>query len=369
MFESLRYVFAMRTNGPLRPNNNHAGEGRLKPRAEVALASIIATAFILLAPGAGRAQDTAQSLYEAARREGKVVIWTALDVSLHKKVAAKFNAKYPDIAVEAFKIFPGPAIERLITEAKGGRINVDIIDPNIAFLPLLFDRGFAEPYPYDKVFGIDPARLLFDRRAIAIGHYDIPIAYNTAAVAADAIKSYDDLLDPKYRGKLLLEAHAYGFAILAVKWGEERTLDFIKRLLTQRPTIINSPTATAEGLASGQGSVAFGAYAARISLFKDAGAPVDWARVGPIPAQTVVSVPIKGGPHPAAAKLYAAFWATPDAQRIFYEEQRHGMLTGQDADPRAEDIKQRGLEVIFEPTDIEQDRHLLEVMGRALGGK
>ncbi len=136
----------------------------MKPRAEVALASIIATAFILLASGAGRAQDTAQSLYEAARREGKVVVWTALDVSLHKKVAAKFNAKYPDIAVEAFKIFPGPAIERLITEAKGGKINVDIIDPNIAFLPLLFDRGFAEPYPYDKVFGIDPQRLLFDRR-------------------------------------------------------------------------------------------------------------------------------------------------------------------------------------------------------------
>ncbi len=79
-------------------------------------------------------------------------------------------------------------------------------------------------------------------------------------------------------------------------------------------------------------------------------------------------MPIKGGPHPNAAKLYAAFWATPDAQRIFYEEQRHGMLTGQDADPRAEDIKQRGLEVVFEPTDIEQDRHLLEVMGRALGG-
>ena len=218
------------------------------------------------------------------------------------------------------------------------------------------------------MFGIDPRRLLFDKRTIAIGHYDIPISYNSALVASGAIQSYDDLLDPKYQGKLLLEAHAYGLAILAVKWGEDKTLDFIGKLLANRPIIINSPTATAEALASGQGSVAFGAYAARISLFKDAGAPVDWARVGPIPAQTVVSVPIKGGPHPNAAKLYAAFWATPEAQRIFYDEQRHGMLTGPDRDARGEEIEKRGLEVVFEPTDIEKGRRLLEMTSRALGG-
>jgi len=332
------------------------------------LLCIIVAALALLAAGAAKADDTAQSVYEAARREGKVVVWTALDVGLHQKIAAKFNEKYPGIAVEAFKIFPGPAIERLIVEAKSGNVNVDVIDPNIAFLPLLFDRGFAEHYAFDTVFGIEPSRLLFDKRTITIGHYDIPIAYNTGMVAPGAIKSYDDLLDPAYRGKLLLEAHAYGFAILAVKWGEDKTLSFIKQLLTQHPNIINSPTATAEALAGGQGSIAFGAYAARISLFKDGGAPVDWARVGPIPAQTVVSVPIKGGPHPNAAKLYAAFWATPEAQRIFYEDQRHGMLTGHDADPRAQEIKRAGIEVVFEPTDIAQDRHLLEVMGRALAG-
>jgi iron(III) transport system substrate-binding protein len=337
-------------------------------RAGFVLLCIATAALGLLFAGAARADDTAQSIYEAARREGKVVIWTALVVGLHKKIAAKFNEKYPGIVVEAFKIFPGPAIERLIVEAKSGNVNVDVIDPNIAFLPLLFDRGFGEPYPYDKVFGIEPDHLLFDKRTIAIGHYDIPIAYNSSMVAPGTIKLYEDLLNPAYRGKLLLEAHAYGFAILAVKWGEDRTLNFIKQLLAQRPVIINSPTATAEALAGGQGAIAFGAYAARISLFKDSGAPVDWARVGPIPAQTVVSVPIKGGPHPNAAKLYAAFWATPEAQRIFYEDQRHGMLTGQDLDPRAQEMQRNGIEVVFEPTNIEQDRHLLEVMGRALVG-
>jgi iron(III) transport system substrate-binding protein len=329
---------------------------------------VIAAIAMLFATDAARAVDTIASLYEAARNEGKVVLWTALDVSLQKKVAAKFAEKYPGIAVEAFKIFPGPAIERLITESRGGRVDVDIIDPNIAFLPLLFERGLAESYPYHEVFGIDPQRLLFESRTIAIGHYDIPISYNNALVASDAIKSYDDLLDPKYRGKLLLEAHAYGLAILGATWGERKMLEFISKLLANRPVIINSPTATAEALAAGQGSVAFGAYAARISLFKDAGAPIDWARVGPIPAQTVVTVPIKGGPHPNAAKLYAAFWATPEAQHIFYEDQRHGMVTGNGRHPRGDEIAKRRLDVVLEPLDIEQDRRLLEAAGRAMTG-
>lgn len=333
---------------------------------------LICTAIVLIelfAFGINSARpEDAQSVYEAAKKEGKVVLWTALDVSLQKRVAAKFNEKYPGIAVEAFKIFPGPAIERLVTENKSGQTQVDIIDPNVGFLPILFERGLVESYPYDTVFGVDPQRLLFDQRGIVIGQYDIPISYNTNLVSSDAIKSLDDLLDPRYRGKILVEAHAYGLAILGVKWGDDRLVDFIRKLIANRPTIVNSPTATAEGLAGGQGAIAFGAYAARISLFKDQGAPIDWARVGPIPAQQVVSVPIKGGPHPNAAKLYAAFWATPEAQRIFYDEQRHGMVLGKDAHERGKEIQRRGIEVVLEPTDIALGRHLLEVAAKALGG-
>jgi iron(III) transport system substrate-binding protein len=329
---------------------------------------MLTAAMAMLATSAANANEAAQKVYEAAKQEGKVVLWTALDVSLHKQVAAKFNEKYPGIAVEAFKIFPGPAIERLITETRSGKFSVDIIDPNIGFLPTLFERGLVEPFPYDEVFGIDPARLLFDRRGIVIGHYDIPVTYNTDLVAPSAITSIEDLTDPKYRGKLLLEAHAYGLAILGAKWGEERMLEFIGKLIANRPIIINSPTATAEALAGGQAAIAFGAYAARVSLFKDQGAPVDWARVGPIPAQQVVSVPIKGGPHPNAARLYAAFWATAEAQHIFYAEQRHGIIVGNDANPRGQEIRRRGIEVVLEPSDIERGRHLLEVAGRSLGG-
>lgn len=337
---------------------SHEGLARV-----AAIVAVSATAM-----SAAVAQDTVHSIYQAAKAEGKVVLWTAIDVPLQQKVAAAFNQKFPDIKVEAFKIFPGPAIERLITERRTGKSSVDIVDPNVAFLPQLFERGFVESYPYDKVFGLDPERLMFDKRGIVIGQYDLPISYNTDLIKPDAIKSWDDLLDPKYAGKILVEAHAYAFGILANKWGEAKTNEYIRKLVANRPIILNSPTATAEGLSAGQGVAAIGAYAARIMLYKDRGAPVDWLRVGPIPAQQVVSVPIKGGPHPNAAKLYSAFWGTLEAQRIFYDEYRHGVLLGKDAVARGKEIQARGIEVVLETTDIETSKRLLESAGRALGG-
>jgi iron(III) transport system substrate-binding protein len=330
--------------------------------ALLALASLLA-----LGSTAVLADDTEQSLYAAAKTEGKVVIWTPLDMDLYKQIAAKFAERYPGVQIEPFRIQPGPAVERLVTEAKAGRISVDALDPNIAYFPLLIERGLVEPYPWDKVFGIPELRTLFDKRAVVLGHYDMPIAYNTSLVRPEQITSWDDVLDPKWRGKILLEARGSGLAILALKWGEEKTLAYVRKLMDNRPIITKGAQGTAEALAGGQGAIAIGAYAARLTLFKEAGAPVEWSRVGPIPSQLVAIAPIKGGPHPNAAKLLAAFWASADAQKIFYDSQRFGMV-GYYLSPRGEELRAKNIDVVLETTEIEKGRQWTEAVGRAIGG-
>jgi len=332
------------------------------------LVAVLAIASLLaLGSMAVRADDTEQSLYAAAKTEGKVVIWTPLDMDLYKQIAATFTARYPGVQIEPFRIQPGPAVERLVTEAKAGRISVDALDPNIAYFPLLIERGLVEAYPWDKVFEIPEQRTLFDKRAVVLGHYDMPIAYNTSQVRPEQITSWDDVLDPKWRGKILLEARGSGLAILALKWGEEKTLAYVRKLMDNRPIITKGAQGTAEALAGGQGAIAIGAYAARLTLFKEAGAPVEWARVGPIPSQLVAIAPIKGGPHPNAAKLLAAFWASADAQKIFYDSQRFGMV-GYYLSPRGEELRAKNIEVVLETTEIEKGRQWTEAVGRAIGG-
>ena len=130
----------------------------------IAIASL---AFALLA-GAAKAQETPAALCEAAKKEGKISIWSALETSLHQAQAKAFAKVCPGLEVEAFRIQPGPALERAIAESRAGKLTVDILDTNSAYLPLLFDRDLVRPYDWEKTFGVPKSLILYDNRAIQI---------------------------------------------------------------------------------------------------------------------------------------------------------------------------------------------------------
>jgi iron(III) transport system substrate-binding protein len=224
----------------------------------------------------------------------------------------------------------------------------------------------VKPYDWDKVFGLTKEQVLYDNRAIQIGHYDLPIAFNTTLAKADDFKSWEDLGDPKWRGKILLEARGFGFAILAQEWGLEKTTALIKKIVANKPIITRSATPTSDALAGGQAAVAIGALGSRIEQFRQQGAPVDWARVGPMPSQVVTVFPVVGAPHPAAAKLWAAWWATLEAQKVFYDEQALGLLTGPAANPRGVELRQRNIPIVFETANVEEGRRNLEAVAKAI---
>ena len=109
--------------------------------------------------------------------------------------------------MEAFKIEPGPAIERIISKASSGRQSADVSDSPIAYTPLLMNRDLVVAFPYDKVFGVPSDDLLFGDRAVHSYNLDVPIAFNTTmAKAHDFAGGWKSIADPKWRGKYLLEA-------------------------------------------------------------------------------------------------------------------------------------------------------------------
>lgn len=327
-------------------------------------------AFLLSCAARAQTGELWDSLYAAAKKEGKLVVWSSRDVPVNQAVAKLFTKRFPGIELEIFKILPSPAMERLVTERKAGRPGGDIIDPNISFMPLLLDRDLAEVVDY-AAFGVPRDEVLFDGRAAVIGHYDLPLGYNTELVKPGELKSWDDLLDPKWRGKIIVESFAYSFGMLAQPqhWGEAKTIAFIEKLLANKPIIITGPTNASEALAGGQGAISVGTYASRNQINRENGAPVDWARVGPIPAQRVVNVAIKGSPHPNAAKLWAAWWTTPEAQKEFYAVQRYGKIIGPVLSPRGEEVQKLGLEVVLEPLDVANGIKLLDRASRMITGR
>ncbi len=335
-----------------------------------AIGGVMGLAAGSLVPPLARAEDeTVQSIYEAAKKEGKVVFWSSNDVAVSQASAKKFAQKFPGIEVEAYKIEPGPAIERIIGESSANRLTCDVVDSPISYTQLMFDRGLALQYPWDKVFGLDRETVLFGGRALYSYNLDTPIAYNTGLAKASDFKSWDDLLDPKWSGKILLEGRGIEFPLLALAWGEEKSFDYLKRLLANNPIIIKGGTPTIEALAGGQGAVALGTYGGRVLQYQKEGAPVEWARVGPIPAMIYVQMAVKGAPHPNASKLWTWWTVTKDHLDELYSHHFFGRLTGPTMSPLGKMMADASLKVVIESQDSAEMQRLLVKAGTMISGR
>ena len=315
------------------------------------------------------AQDTIQSIYEAAKKEGKVTFFSSNDVKPNQESAKRFAKKFPGIEVEAFKIEPGPAIERIISEASSGRQSADVVDSPISYTPLLMNRDLVVAFPYDKVFGVPSEDLLFGDRAVHSYNLDVPIAFNTTmAKSSDFAGGWESIADPKWRGKVLLEARGILFPLLALAWGEERAYGLLQKIIANKPIIIKGGTPTIEALAGGQGAVAVGTYGGRVLQYQKDGAPVDWARVGPIPAMIYVQMVVKGAPHPNAALLWAYWTSTPDHLEELFKHHYFGRLRGPTISPLGKEMQAAGAEIVFETTDAAEMQRLLAKAGAMIGG-
>lgn len=287
-------------------------------------------------------------IYEAAKKEGKVVFWSPDDVEIPHDIEV-FQKKYPGIKVEHFEIQPQPALQKIIAEDSAGQTNVDVFDVYYNDLKQLTDRNLAMSFDYNKVFGLDPSIIKGNNTGLVTWHLDFPIVYNTNLVKKEELpKSWEDLLDPKWKGKIIVEARGNAFPILSNLWGEEKTIKFVNDLMKQNPIVIKGGTPTSQAITNGQGSFAIGTYSYKIENLKKKGAPVDWARVGPMPLITHISGALKKAPHPNAALLFAAFLASGEGLKTRAEGGGGWRMEGVDVGKPGEELKKLNIKTVSE---------------------
>jgi len=331
-----------------------------KGRRALILAPCALAATLALAPWAHA--ESIDQVYEAAKQEGKVVFWSALDGPVVRDMAAAFNKEYPGIEVEHFEIQPGPALQRIVSEAQAGQVTVDAYDTPLSYLPLLTERGLMDTSTdWKGTFGVSDTEILADGGVLHFYDLDVPIAINTSVIEPDSVKGWDDLTKPEMKGKVIVESRGIAFVMLSEAWGEERTHEYLAKLLDNDPIIIRGGTPVGEALAGGQAGAAVGTYSGRVQLYKEMGAPVDWVPVDPIPTMLYVAGVPKGAPHPNAGKLWVYWLSTSEAaQHELYEGHRFGRLTGDNISPAGERVKEAGASVVYESEDLAKSRRLLE---------
>lgn len=306
------------------------------------IVSILAVLVSLSATGASYAQDTGKAasegiaqLYNAARKEGRVVIWGPTDAIVYQRMQEVLDKQYPGIKIESFESIPEPLVQRIIAESQAGKpAAVDVIQSgSLRALRPLIDRDMLAPYPgWEKLFGLDA--VYADQRFVGGYNLTLPIAYNTKTVSAqEAPKSWEDLGDPKWKGrKIIIEARLVPFAMLGTEWGKSKVMELTKKILSQQqPLIVQGGTTVANALAGGQVSIAVGTYAFTIEGLKKQGASVDWVAVSPLPVLTSAEGVLKTAPHPNAGRFFAGWMGTAEGQKIRYAARGQAMEVGRNA--------------------------------------
>jgi len=262
--------------------------------------------------------DRAQRLAERARREGTLVVYTSLATSESVPLTRAFEKKY-GVKVELWRSLSDQVAQRVINEAKARRHSVDVVETNGPVLEALARERllarFFSPHIADiPSWGVPAHRLwVSDRVDFFV------VAFNTAKVRREDLpSSYEGFLDPKWKGRIGLEATDQEWlAGLAKHWGEKRALEFFRRLAAMKPDVRRGHVLLSEMVAAGEVPVSLTNYASNADSMKRRDKPIDWKPVEPVIGRPQALGLAASAPHPNAALLFADFVLSPEGQQLF----------------------------------------------------
>jgi iron(III) transport system substrate-binding protein len=285
----------------------------LKRREFIAMAALIGMAI------PASAQDTAE--VAKAKAEGKVVWYTSTPLPQAQKIVNLFEKEY-GIKVELFRSGGSAILRRFQQEADAGRIAADVLttsDPAAA--AALAKKGLFvafKPKNFDKI--PDAAK---DKDGYFVGQrLNLMTNYlrSDKIAEADEPKTWNDLTNPKYKGKLVIGDPSFTSLLVSVvgMMSKERGWDFYEKLRANDTMVVQGNQQASDMLKRGERLIAVGALDSYAAEDRKAGHPMKTLYpsdgVFVIPSPTSV---VKGGPSPNAAKLFAEFNVSDEVQKMF----------------------------------------------------
>src|SRR3979411_2905697 len=219
-------------------------------------------------------------LMGAAKKEAKVVLYSARDLPVGEKLGKAFEAQYPGIAVQIERSGSERLFQRIDQEFASGIRAADIVNSSDASHFISWKKnGWLAPFVTEDVAQHflpeyrDPDGMFATTRV-----YLSSIAYNTNLVKPeDAPKSFADLLDPKWAGKMVKGHPAYSGTIMTATFQTVRELgwEYFEKLSKQRVMQVQSSTDPPKKLSLGERAVMADGNEYGVVLLKEAGQPVE----------------------------------------------------------------------------------------------
>ncbi len=270
----------------------------------------------------------------AARKEGRLVVYTSVGSDTRVPISQVFDKKF-GISTEYISARGDEIVTKAANERKSGLYLPDIyLDGSFNSMVYMKPAGMFDPL--DNVLLLPEVlnpEVWYGGNLnwVDSGHYQIsiladvspPLLINTNLVKPEEVKSYNDLLNPKWKGKILLNdptVGGSGFAWAAVVGWEIMGQNWLRRFAEQEPAIIRDYRVGVEGVARGKYYIGIGIKSDLVAQFQEAGAPlkeVPVAEGAHVTAGPGAISLMNKAPHPNAARVYINWLLSKEGATIF----------------------------------------------------
>lgn len=263
-------------------------------------------------------EDRLQRLIEGARKEGELNLYGAMTAGDMVPIVEAFTKKY-GIKVKNWRSGSENVLKKIVSEARGGRFEVDIVENNAPEMEALHREKLLQqvksPYHDDLMPQAIPAHKEW------VGTFiDVFVqGYNTDKVKKEELpKTYQDLLDPKWKGRLGIEVDdPHWFAYVMQELGQEKGTKLFKDIVDANGISVRKGHALlTQMVASGEVPLGLTLYSHTPRQLREKGAPIDWFVIPPAIAQFRTIGLLRKAPHPHAAMLFYDFMLSSEGQQI-----------------------------------------------------
>ena len=271
----------------------------------------------------GQSEHT-KRLIEGAKKEGKLLWYTALNINDATMLTKRFEQLYPFIKTETLRLGGRELVTKILMEANTRVFRADVIESVSIDGHILKKRGLLEKYISPEAGAYPTSVKDPDGTWTSFFINTHVLVYNTNMVKKDEVpRTYEELINPKWKGKIIIRDDDFPtFGMMLRVMGKENGLNFMRRLAAQGVELRSGSTLAIQDISAGAAPLGMNLYGTRVEELKKKQAPIDWT-----PMEFVIvsieplSVAAKA-PNPNAARLFVDFLLSKEGQGLMRDRSR-----------------------------------------------